>query len=215
MKKIIVCILCLLSYGAANAQTDAKAKTILAQVSKKYRSFDVTKTDFTFTAENPQAKINQTESGSVYVKSKTNKYRVVMKEQELISDGKSQWTYLKEDKEVQLSNVDNSTDALNPAKLFTIYEKGYKYVYAGDVKANGKIQHVIELTPLDAKQSFFKVRLTIDKISKQISKAVLFNKDGGRYTYTIKAFTPNVKVAESMFVFDAKKYPGVEIVDLR
>ena len=46
-----------------------------------------------------------------------------MTNQELFSDGKSQWTYLKKDKEVQVSNVDNSGDAINPAKIFTVYEK--------------------------------------------------------------------------------------------
>ncbi|RZK87624.1 MAG: outer membrane lipoprotein carrier protein LolA, partial [Pedobacter sp.] len=28
-------------------------------------------------------------------------------------------------------------------------------------------------------------------------------------------FSPNVNVPETTFAFDAKKYPGVEVVDLR
>lgn len=138
-----------------------------------------------------------------------------MSNQELISDGKSQWTYLKEDKEVQLSDVDKSSNALNPARIFTIYEKGFKYLYTGDIKQNSRVYHVIDLTPLDSKQSFFKVRLTIDKLSKQISKALIFDKNGSHYTYTLRNFVPNAKVSESVFTFDAKKYPGVELVDLR
>jgi len=138
-----------------------------------------------------------------------------MKDQELISDGKSQWTYLKSDKEVQLSDVDNSSKALNPAKIFTIYEKGFKYLYTGDVKQNSRVYHVIELSPMDSKQSFFKVRLTIDKQTKRISKALIFDKNGSHYTYTIKTFTPNVKVPETIFTFDPRKHPGVEVVDLR
>ena len=45
--------------------------------------------------------------------------------------------------------------------------------------------------------------------------ALIFDKNGNRYTYTIKTFIPNVKVPESTFTFDAKLYPGVELVDLR
>lgn len=197
------------------AQTDTKAKAILAEVSKKYSSYNVIKTDFTYTINNPQANINQTLSGTLYTKPKANKYHVTMNDQELISDGKSQWTYLKSDKEVQLSDVDNSSKALNPAKIFTIYEKGFKYLYTGDVKQNSRVYHVIDLSPLDSKQSFFKVRLTIDKQTKRISKALIFDKNGSHYTYTIKTFTPNVKVPETIFAFDPRKHPGVEVVDLR
>jgi outer membrane lipoprotein-sorting protein len=53
------------------------------------------------------------------------------------------------------------------------------------------------------------------KLSKQITNAVIFDKNGNKYTYTIKTFTPNVKVPESTFAFDSKLYPGVEVVDLR
>gem|GEM_PF-4436692 len=37
------------------AQTDTKAKAILAEVSKKYSSYNIIKTDFTYTINNPQA----------------------------------------------------------------------------------------------------------------------------------------------------------------
>ena len=197
------------------AQSEVKAKEILAEVSKKYRSYDVIKTEFLYTLENPEAKIKETQAGTLFVKSKLNKYKVILKGQELISDGKSQWTYLKADKEVQVSEVDNSADALNPAKLFTIYEKGFKSLYTNDTKVNGKMVHNIDLSPTDTKRSFFKVKLQIDKLSKQIVNAIIFDKNGNRYTYSIKTFTPNIKVPESTFAFDAKLYPGVELVDLR
>ena len=216
MKKLFTAAFLVLSSGiSVMAQSEVKAKEILAEVSKKYRSYDVIKTEFLYTLENPEAKIKETQAGTLFVKSKLNKYKVILKGQELISDGKSQWTYLKADKEVQVSEVDNSADALNPAKLFTIYEKGFKSLYTNDTKVNGKMVHNIDLSPTDTKRSFFKVKLQIDKLSKQIVNAVIFDKNGNRYTYSIKTFTPNIKVPESTFAFDAKLYPGIELVDLR
>ena len=216
MKKLLIGALIIVgSVFTAFAQSEVKAKEILAEVSKKYRTYDVIKTEFSYTLENPQAKIKETQSGTLFVRSKVNKYKVILKGQELISDGKNQWTYLKADKEVQLSEVDNSSDALNPAKIFTIYEKGFKSVYTNDTKLNGKTLHNIDLTPIDSKRSFFKVRLQIEKLTKQITNAVIFDKNGNKYTYTIKTFMPNVKVPESTFAFDSKLYPGVELVDLR
>jgi len=203
------------SVAGALAQNDAKSKAILSEVSKKYKSYDVIKTEFTYTLENPQANVKETQAGTLYVRSKANKYKVILKGQELISDGKSQWTYLKADKEVQLSEVDNSSDALNPAKIFTIYERGFKSLYTGESKINGRVYQNIDLTPTDNKRSFFKVRLRIDKVNRQINNAIIFDKNGNKYTYAIRTFTPNVKVSESTFAFDSKKYPDVEVVDLR
>ncbi|MCK7553823.1 hypothetical protein MKQ70_01895 [Chitinophaga sedimenti] len=43
----------------------------------------------------------------------------------------------------------------------------------------------------------------------------MFEKNGNKVTYEITNFTPNAAVTEGTFTFDAKKYPGVEVVDLR
>lgn len=197
------------------AQNDPKAKAILDEVSKKYRTFNTVKVTFSYTIDNPQAKIKDTQTGTLLVRSKTNKFKVSLKGQEVISDGKTQWTYLVADKEVQITQVDTNPDALNPAKIFTLYEKGFKYLYVGDSKINRKTCHIVDLIPLDDKRSFFKVRLQIDKVSKQISNALIFDRNGSRYTYTIKSFDTSIQEPESSFSFDPKKYPGVEVVDLR
>lgn len=213
-KGLFMLIVGLFMMSPSFAQSDAKAKTILAEVSKKFRSYDIVKADFTYSYTNQQANTKESQSGTLYVKSKTNKFKVVLPSQELISDGKNQWTYLKDDKEVQVSEIDNSEDALNPAKIFTIYEKGFKYVYKGEAKANNRTYQNIELAPL-ATRSFSKIKLSVDKQNKQISSFTIYDKNGNVYTYTVKAFTPNVKVSESIFLFNAAKYPGVEVVDLR
>lgn len=215
LKKITLLFIAIGIAGAATAQTDAKAKTILTAVSKKYRSYDVVKTDFTLLIESKQANARETQQGTLYIKARSNKYKVSMTGQEMISDGKTLWTYLKEEKEVQVTNVDHSDDALNPAKIFTIYEKGFKYLYTGDKKIGAKVYQMIDLTPTDINKPYFKIRLSIDKVAKQIATALILEKNGNRYTYNVKTFVPNAKVPESTFNFDSKKYPGVEVVDLR
>ncbi|PST83494.1 gliding motility protein [Pedobacter yulinensis] len=215
MKKIILTLLIAAGVTGLQAQSDTKAKAILAEVSKKYRSYDVVKSDFTLTVSNAKTKAKQTQQGTLLVKANSNKYKVSMPGQELISDGKSQWTYLKDDKEVQVSDADNSSDALNPAKIFTIFERGFKPAYTGQKKLGTKVYELIDLVALDARKPFSKIKLTVDKAGKQISNVVLYDKNGNTYTYNVRSFTPNVKVPETAFAFDAKKHPGVEVVDLR
>jgi outer membrane lipoprotein-sorting protein len=209
----------------AFAQKDEQAKAILKDVSAKYKTYDIIKTNFVYTLESPQANLKETQSGTLIAKSKSNKFKVTLfsksdgtpgvPAQELISDGKQQWTYLKKDNEVQLNNVSTGDDALNPAHIFTIYEKGFKYIYTGEEHVGGTTCQVIDMTPTDSKKQFFKVRLLIDKAKKQIYSAEIFDKNGNRYTYTLQTFLPNFKVGDEVFAFDVKSHPGVEVVDLR
>ncbi len=225
MKKLFIFSVLSLLTSYTFAQKDVAAKDILNRVSAKYRTYDVVKTDFDFTLDNKQAGIKETQSGTLIAKSKANKFRVTIYSpestakqdvaQEIISDGKTQWTYLKKDNEVQVNNVDVSGEGLNPAQVFTIYEHGYKYIYNGETKVDGKVYQEIDLTPEDINKSFFKVRLLIDKVKKQIYSALIFDKNGNHYTYTLKSFVPNPPVSESLFSFDAKAHKGVEVVDLR
>ncbi len=216
MKKLVTAMMVIVAFTTvAYAQKDAKAKAILAEVSKKYKSYKYIKTNFSFTLNNPGANVKETQQGTLYVKVNSNKYKVAMTNQELYSDGKTQWTYLKRDKEVQVSNVDNNSDGINPAKIFTVYESGFKYVYAGEKKVGGKTLQMIDLTPTDSKKSIFKIRLAIDKAAKQIASAELFNKNGNTYMYDVKSFAPNSNIAETTFAYDPKLHPGVEVVDLR
>lgn len=195
------------------AQVDKKAKDILSGVSSKYRSYKSMKADFSYTLENPTAKIKETQSGSIILSGV--KYRLAIAGQEVICDGKTSWTYMKEAKEVQVNTVDPAEGGIKPNEIFTMYEKGFLYKFVDEKKVGGKIQQNIELTPTDKSKNFFKIKLTVDKSSKQIVKSVIFEKTGNRYTYAIKEFTPNFAVNAGTFMFDAKKYPGVEVVDLR
>src|ERR1700748_3829377 len=114
MKKLFLfSIMMLATAGYLFAQKDADAKAILAKVSATYKAYDVVKTDFVFALDNPQAGIKESRNGTLVAKSKTNKFHVTIfdneggkqtEQQEIISDGKTQWTYMKKDKEVQVNN---------------------------------------------------------------------------------------------------------------
>jgi outer membrane lipoprotein-sorting protein len=71
------------------------------------------------------------------------------------------------------------------------------------------------MTPIDKTRPFHKVYVYVDKATKSISSAKFLEKTGNRYSYTINSFKPNAAISEADFVFDKKKFPGVEVVDLR
>lgn len=197
----------------AFAQNDAKAKGILDAMSKKMNGLNSLKTNFALKLAGSNGKVKETKKGTFYMKG--TKYHVTLAGQEIICDNKTVWTYTKDANEVQVSNFDPNAQTISPAKLFTnFYDKEYNYKYAGTRKVNGKDCNIIELSPTNKSKGFSKVELAIDK-SNTIVGGNIWEKNGNQYQYEVSGFTPNAPVADNMFTFDAKKYPGVEVVDLR
>ncbi|MEN9369684.1 MAG: hypothetical protein RI952_549 [Bacteroidota bacterium] len=215
MKKLVYILFALgyLQIQLANAQVDKKAAAILSGVSAKYKSYKSINVDFAYTLENPSAKIKETQTGNLILSGA--KYRLNIAGQEVICDGKTTWTYMKEAKEVQVNSVDANEDGIKPAEIFTMYDKGFLIKFVNESQVGAKVLQNLELTPTDKSKAFFKIKLTVDKSAKQLVKSVIFDKNGNRYTYVIKNFNANTAVSPSTFTYDAKKYPGVELVDLR
>ncbi len=201
----------------AMAQNDAAAKVLLDKVSKQYAGYQTVQADFTIKASQGDAQsAAYSDQGKLLMQAATNKYHISMAEQDLISDGKSQWTVLKDVKEVHVSDVDNSSQAISPTNIFSFFDSGYKYVSAADERDGGIALHVVELSPEEPRKSqYFKIKLRINKADNLIRDVTVFDKNGTRYTYEIQNFKANPTVAASKFAFSTQAYPGMEIVDLR
>ncbi|SHN37498.1 outer membrane lipoprotein carrier protein LolA [Chitinophaga sp. CF418] len=195
-------------------KNDPKAKVILDGVSKKFSQLKSVVANFVLKIEGANNSVTDSKKGTVYMKGA--KYKVNLDGQEIISDNKTSWTYAKDANEVTINNVDPNSSSLSPAKLFTnFYDKDYLYRLDGETTEKGKVLQNIEMTPTDKSKNVFKVIVSIDKKNQNISKMKVFEKNGNHYTYEITSFTPNTNVSDATFSFDPKKYPGVEVVDLR
>ncbi len=206
-------LLLLLMQG--HAQTDDAARSLLNKVSKTYEGYKTIQADFTLAIQQPQQTTGYSESGTIHMEAAAGKYHIAMKSQDLISDGKTQWTILKDEQEVQVTEADNKADAISPVTIFSFYNKGYKYVSAPDEKEGNAQLHVVELSPEDNRAPYFKIKLRINKSTNLIHDATIFDKGGIRYTYAIKNTKANPQIAANTFVFNQRDYPGMEIVDLR
>ncbi len=222
MKKLSIFILIAMTVLVGYAQKDTKAKSILDKVSTKTQSYKTIKASFSYNMENLQDGVNETYNGTVFLKG--DKYKILLMGTETYSNGKHRWVYMPDDEEVNFydvkkkdkKNKNQDDDILsNPSDLFTIYSKGFKYKYINEVVENGRELYLIELVPRKRKRNFFKIKVKIDKAKLQLYSLKYLSKDGSRYTIKITKFTPNVKMGDSMFTFDTKAHPNVEVVDMR
>lgn len=210
-------VLMVMTICTANAQTpkgmgssDPQAKKILDAVSARFKSFKSVQSNFSLKIENSSNKVMGNKKGTVYMKG--TKYRIQVPGQDIFCDGSNVWTVDAAAKEITLTKLDPSNNAITPQKLFTnFYDKDFLYKLNGD--ANG-VQE-IELTPIDKTKMFHKVIVFINKAAQTITSTKVFEKAGNRYTYTVSGMNTKGNIADATFTFNQKNYPGMELVDLR
>ena len=209
MRKALVAM-ALLGSLFANAQNDKRAATILDAMSNKYKTMTSFKVAFTYINEGTK----ETLKGDATVKG--TKFRLKMAGQEIFNDGKIMTTYIKESNEATVNNYDpKEAGDIDPTKVYTIYKKGYKYTFLEEVTEAGKVYEVVELTPDKKDSKVAKLQIKVDKKDKSVKSWKIFQRSGQRLGFKVDSFVPNVKVDDKSFVFDASKYKGVEVIDLR
>ena len=189
---------------------DQVAKDVLDKLSATTKSYKNMTIGFDFILENTSQDIKETQKGILILEA--DNFRLEMDAQTVINNGESQWVYLADMNEVQIMEHDPEDDMMSPNKLFTIYEKGYKYTYVGAEAEKGKRLQIIDLFPEES-SAFRKVTLAVDAAKNQLHKITIHDKNGGTYTYLITLFSSNTTVKP--FTFNAVDFPGVEVIDLR
>ena len=201
-----------IALGAMCQGKDQKAVTLLDEVSATAKSYKSIKVDFSYTLENKQAGVDESKTGTLLVSG--DQYRLTASGQTVISDGKTVWTYLKESNEVQVNSLDNKDDAFTPSKLLTSYNKNYKASMAKDRDNTDPNLESVELIP-NVQKNISKAIVTVDKTKKQVRGFRMFDKNGNIYTYKVTKYQTDIPVTASDFTFDASKYPGVDVIDMR
>jgi outer membrane lipoprotein-sorting protein len=210
MKYIIIFSL-LFSFSFVQAQ-DEKADKILNAFSSKVKNSSTFYLEFSANIKNTSSGTDENNTGKGWVKG--DKYYASFGEMTRISNGKKSWTILKEEKNVYISDEDADEESINPKKLMTLWDTGFKSKYEKESKIATEIVHVINLYPKNPKTAdYHTITLHISKEGNELKKATLKGKDGTIMNYTVTKLQFNVDAPDSKFVFDKSKYPGYKIIE--
>ena len=146
-------------------------------------------------------------SGSIKIKGR--KFQATTPQGIVWFDGKTQWTYVKQNNEVNVSNpTEAELQAINPYNFVYIYRNGYK----AELKDAGNL-HQIHLTATGKDKGIQEMYIRVDK--KTYVPTAISMRRGKRWTsITISNFR-KANLSDAIFSFNAKDYPQAEIVDLR
>ncbi len=212
MKKIIFLTFTILLFLSVNAQKDKKATEILDKVIENTESYKTFKVDFVYKMYNEKSNIDESKEGILFVCKE--KYRLLISNQMVISDGETIWTYLISDKEVMIGSAEENEEAITPSNLLNSYQEDYKSKFVKETTIRGKKVEIIELKPLKGK-TYSLIKVTIDKLKKQLVDFTIYDKNGSEYSYQINEFITNISLSDTTFTFSEKDYPDVDFIDMR
>lgn len=203
--KLFFCFLILISSISSFSNEKIKEK-ILDDIVTKISGYKNISIDFDLLYENISLDIKTNKKGKLILEN--DKFSIDLDEQIIINNGDIQWTYIKDINEVQISNNELTEGVSNLSDLFKISKNDYKILFLND-EINF---YLIELIPKTIK-SFIKIQIKFQKQNKEISEIKVFDKEGGKFIYSINKLTYDLEI--NSFYFDTSKFPGIEIIDLR
>ena len=201
MKKLLTLwMLTLLPY-CLGAQTNKKAAEVLDKVLAEWSESSGIRADFI-----------GSENGFLLIKGK--KFYLNNGSIQSWYDGKTQWSYVADTEEVNISNPTNEElQSINPYLILMRYKMDFDYIYKGAQTRNGVKGHEIVLTPKHSvNREVFRVFIS----QKHQPLAMKMEQDGRTLSeINVINYQDDQKLQDGMFRFNKSLYPNAEIIDLR
>lgn len=208
---IIICIAGLLALPVFAQQKEAK--DVLDKTSANFRKAGGVEAGFTIKIK-AKGQTDGLLAGNIRLKGD----KFVLKTTDAITwfDGETQWSYLTDSEEVNISNpTEEELQGINPYALLSIYEKGFSYALGKTRTYQGRSIYEVVLTSTEKTKEMSKLILYVAKDTYQPLYILAELNNGSRNEIVITSYRGGQKFDDSIFVFDKKQYPRAEIIDLR
>ena len=198
--KVMVTVLFTLHFSlfTATAQT---AKSVLDKAAQTITVKEGVKANFKMTGSQGHT------SGTIYIKGK--KFHATTPVATIWFDGKTQWTYMKNNDEVNISTpTEAQLQAINPYNFINLYKNGY----ASTLNKSGK-DFIVHLTAESKAKKIQELFVTVDKKSYHPTQVKLLQ--GNKWIIFDITNLKKETIADSQFQFNSKDFPNAEVIDLR
>lgn len=201
MNRIYTLFFLLMLTLSLSAQQDTKAKNILDKTVEKYNQ-----------SKGISVIFGGSQSGKLLLKGE--KFQLTTQDVTTWFDGQTQWSYLKQNEEVNISTpTPEELRAINPYAWLSLYKQGFYYRYSGVKTREGKQGHEIVLTP-QTKQDIQSITLLIGSDYEPIYIGILPT-EGQMQEFIVHNYRTQLNLNDNAFRFDKSKYPNAEIIDMR
>ena len=192
-------MLALLPY-CISAQTDAKAAEVLDKVLEDLSDNGI------------RADFEGSETGFLLLKGE--KFYLNNGNVQSWYDGKTQWSYVADAEEVNISHpTQEELQGMNPYLILMRYQTDFNYTYKGNQMRNGVKGHEIILTPKHSGQQE-SVWIFVSKAYHPL--AMKIERNGQTLSeINVTSYRTDQKLEDGMFKFNRSLFPNAEIIDMR
>ena len=199
MKKIFVFIIGLMMAGGVSAES---AKSILDKAAATVSNPNGVQANFEM-----RSKQFGNTTGSISIKGK--KFHASTPQAIIWFDGKTQWTYMKQNDEVNVSYpTEAELQAINPYNFINIYKEGFKL---SSKKVNNSYE--VHLKAKNKNRKIQEMYIIVDQHSYRPTHVKMYQ--DGKWTVLLISGLKTTSLSDGLFQFNAKDYPKAEIIDLR
>lgn len=200
MKRLSIILMVLVLAVSISAQNATQARKILDKTASIIGRKGGAVADFNISGKYGNS------SGTIAIKG--NKFNAKTPQAIVWYDGKTQWTYMKKNQEVNVSTpTEAQQQSMNPYKFISIYKNGFKL---GMKNVSDGWQ--IHLYATNQKRTIKEMYIIVGK--NYLPKTIRMRQSNGWSTIKVTNFKAK-NLADTMFRFNAKDFPNAEIIDLR
>lgn len=211
MKKSIILTLFTCFALALSAQS---AKSILNKTYATYEKSSGIQFDFTMTTADAVGNQYEPQKGTAYVKG--NMFKLEMSAAETWFNGKTQWVWMKDLNEVNVSNpTAQEVASISPMALLSMYKQDFLLKKPLSKTVNGRAAYIIEMTPTSKHNDFKQIVIAVDRRTYNIVQLQTTMQSNMHSIIDIKNYDNTKNFANSMFVFNKQNCQDIEIIDLR
>lgn len=211
MKKLFTILAAIMLSMPILAQKDAEAKKVLDATANKLMALKGVQANFQIT--NFVGKVEQgSSSGVMCIDGK--KYKIESPQWYSWFDGKTLWTYLPDNDEVNVTTPKKAEQqAANPYSFIALYRSGYNYTLT-KTTMNGAQVYEILLTAQSTSADIQEARVNIS--TDYLPMSVRIRQGKNNWTrIRISNIVGKQKFGKDAFKFNKSKYPTAEVIDLR
>lgn len=198
--------------GSAVAWSQPSAKDIIKEVQKKYENLTNVVADFEQVFHWDLTDEVQTLAGKVWLGTE-NKYRIETKDQVVVTDGISAWTFSKISNQVVIDKPGTSKDSPLLRDLLLQYSQDYQPRYVGNEKIGENDCSVLELQARTEDAYVRTVTIWVDRKNATVYRIKQIDINGNSNTYTLLGIAFDAKIPAETFKFI--KPEGAEVIDMR
>lgn len=204
MKRILLYIIGVLACALPAVAQQPDARTILDRTAEAFRKSGGVRMTFTVRAS------GGTSTGTIRLKG--DRFLLEAEGMTTWFNGHTQWSYLASADEVNISEpTAEELQTINPYALLSIYKQGYRLALE---KADA-YQYGVRLTATDRRRELQSVVVYVTKDGYRPVRVSTTQRGGETAVISIDSYRSGENYSDALFVFDKKKYPTAELIDLR